>query len=288
MSNPLSLQIWCFSPSSGTAFTTIFFIFAPICLSKTVFTRAKCIIWIWIWNAHFELKFERRYIFYRVYAKLHRDASFEMRISNDSLEVFSSYASRKLRSEIIVWMPWPLNRDLGVELSDLLTTSAYIDQFGFMNIISLHPPYLGGFQEHNKRWVFQTMYCFSSGTGVRLGHCIIFCLLLEAPQVWRTPCTWNRIGSLPRAACVQKHRKCELRACMIGRVPGHSSPAGMQNPQIWSLVCTLRNSNIAITSLVCTLRNSKCTIQMIIPNYALSSHVKTVLEGFLYHRKSCL
>ena len=27
------------------------------------------------------------------------------------------------------------------------------------------------------------MYCFSSGTGVCLGHCIIFCLLLEAPQV---------------------------------------------------------------------------------------------------------
>ena len=26
-----------------------------------------------------------------------------------------------------------------------------IDQFGFKNIISLHPPYLGGFQEHDKR-----------------------------------------------------------------------------------------------------------------------------------------
>ena len=38
-----------------------------------------------------------------------------------------------------------------------------IDQFGFKNITSLHPPYLGGFQEHDKRWVFQTMYCFSSG-----------------------------------------------------------------------------------------------------------------------------
>ena len=33
----------------------------------------------------------------------------------------------------------------------------------------------GGFKEHDKRWVFQTMSCFSSGTGVRLGHCIIFC-----------------------------------------------------------------------------------------------------------------
>ena len=57
-----------------------------------------------------------------------------------------------------------------------------IDQFGFKNIISLHPPYLGGFQEHDKRWVFQTMYCFSSGTGVCLGHCIIFCLSWKPPR----------------------------------------------------------------------------------------------------------
>ena len=36
-----------------------------------------------------------------------------MRISNDGPEVFSSCnASRKSRSEITVWMPWPLNRDL--------------------------------------------------------------------------------------------------------------------------------------------------------------------------------
>ena len=46
----------------------------------------------------------------RVYAKIHRDALFEMRNSNDGPEVFSSYASLKsfLRSEIAVWMPWPL------------------------------------------------------------------------------------------------------------------------------------------------------------------------------------
>ena len=37
-----------------------------------------------------------------------------MRISNDGPEVFCSYASRsKSRSEITVWMPWPLNCDLG-------------------------------------------------------------------------------------------------------------------------------------------------------------------------------
>ena len=36
-----------------------------------------------------------------------------MCISNDGPEVFSSYASRKSRSDITIWMPWPLNRDLG-------------------------------------------------------------------------------------------------------------------------------------------------------------------------------
>ena len=35
-----------------------------------------------------------------------------MRNSNDSPEVFSSYASLKSCSEIAVWMPWPLNCDL--------------------------------------------------------------------------------------------------------------------------------------------------------------------------------
>ena len=39
-------------------------------------------------------------------------------------------------------------------------TICTIDQFGFKNIISLHPQYLGGFQEHDKRWVFQSN-CFS-------------------------------------------------------------------------------------------------------------------------------
>ena len=51
----------------------------------------------------------------------------------------------------------------------------------FQECLSLRPPYLGGFQEHNKRGVFQTMSCFSSGTCVCLGHCIIFCSLGSPP-----------------------------------------------------------------------------------------------------------
>ena len=70
---------------------------------------------------------------------------------------------------------------------------------------------------------------------------------------------------IPRAAYVQKHRKYELRACLIhGRVPRHLLPLWNAKPQIRSLVCTLRNSIITITSLVCTLRNSNCAIRMII------------------------
>ena len=49
------------------------------------------------------------------------------------------------------------------------------------------------------------------------------------------------------------------------------SPLSNAKPQLRSLVCTLRNSNIAITSLMCTLRNSNDN-----SNYALCSRVKTV------------
>ena len=48
----------------------------------------------------------------------------KLRNSHDWPEVFSSDASLKPRSEIVVWMPWSLNWDLGAELRDLLTTSA--------------------------------------------------------------------------------------------------------------------------------------------------------------------
>ena len=107
-----------------------------------------------------------------------------MHISNDGPEVFSSYASRKSRSEITVWMPWPLNHDLGAELSDLLTTSAY-------------------------------MYIL-------------------------------------RAAYVQKHRKCELRACLIGHVPRHSSPAGMRNPKfgLSCVHCVIQISQLLLSQIM--------------------------------------
>ena len=69
----------------------------------TVFTREQIAY-------KFELSFELHILhdhskdgnLDRVSAKLHRDALFEMRISNDGPEVFSSYASLKSRSEITV------------------------------------------------------------------------------------------------------------------------------------------------------------------------------------------
>ena len=77
-------------------------------------------------------------------------------------------------------------------------------------------------------------------------------------------------ANIPHAAYVQKHRKRELLACLIGRVPRHEphifSRSGMLNRKfsLSCVHCTLRNSNIAITSLVCILCNSNCTIQMVI------------------------
>ena len=91
---------------------------------------------------------------------------------------------RKLKRYINIFF-FPIFINLQIETRRLTSVSLLcyaIDQFGFKNIISLHPPYLGGFQEHDKRWVFQTMYCFSSGTGVCLGHCIIFCLSWKPPR----------------------------------------------------------------------------------------------------------
>ena len=134
-----------------------------------------------------------------MYAKSRRDSWFEMRISNHGPEVFLSYASRKSRSEIAVWMTWPLNRVLG-----------------------------GG----------------------------------ASVTFWPLP------PYIPQTAYVQKHRKCEFHACLIGRVVGTQTFFSRWNAKskTWSLMCTLRNSKFAITSIVCTLRNSRCASRITIQN----------------------
>ena len=108
--------------------------------------------------------------------------------------MFSSYASRKSCSEITVWMPWPLNHDLG-----------------------------GG-----AKWPSNHFRLYTAR-----------CICTEAQEM-RAPCIFDWQGT----------------QTFFSRWKAKS--------QIRSLVCTLRNSNIAITSLVCTLRKSKCAIQMII------------------------
>ena len=66
-----------------------------------------------------------------------------------------------------------------------------IDQFGFKNILSLCPPYLGGCQEHDKRGVFQTIYVllkFRNRCTPDLGHCIIIlCHALGSPPGMANP-----------------------------------------------------------------------------------------------------
>ena len=74
---------------------------------------------------------------------------------------------------------------------------------------------------------------------------------------------------IPRAAYVQKHRKCELHACLIGRVPRHFSRRNAKS-QIQSLVCTLCNSNITkiifklLSCVHCVIK--KCAFRIKIQN----------------------
>ena len=152
------------------------------------YTRAKCVIWIWIRHAHLELKFERQY-FGPCVRQITLRCVIWNAVSIDGPEVLSSYASRKSRSEITVWMPWPLNRDLG----------------------------------GRAKW----------------------------PS--------NHFHQYTRAAYVQKHRKCKLCACLIGRVPRHSSPAGMHNPKLGlSAYFKMRNSNDNSNYALCSrVKNSQ-------------------------------
>ena len=124
-----------------------------------------------------------------VYANLYWDALFEFCNSNDGPEVFSSYASRKSRTEITVWMPWPLNCVLR-----------------------------GG-----AKWPSNHFRLYTS-----------------------------------RCIYVQKHRKCELHACLIGRVPRNSSPAGMQNPKfgLSCVHCVIQISQLLLSRIHCVIQNA--------------------------------
>ena len=80
---------------------------------------------------------------------------------------------------------------------------------------------------------------------------------------------------IPRAAYVQKHRKCELHACLIGRVPKHSSPAGMQNPKFGRscVHCIIQISQLLRSCVHCVIQNAHFELKL---KYALCRRVKTV------------
>ena len=65
-------------------------------------------------------------------------------------------------------------------------------------------------------------------------------------------------ANISRAAYVQKHRKCELHACLIGRVPRHSSPAGMQNPKfcLSCVYCGIQISQLLLSYVHCVIQNA--------------------------------
>ena len=149
---------------------------------------AKCIFWILIRNAQFEIKFERQYfgpcvcqitsrcIIWNAHFKWWSRGVFQLCISQITQR---NQGMNALTSKSWFW---------GAEQSDLLTTSAYI----------------------------------------------------------------------PRAAYVQKHRKCELHACLIGRVPRHSSPAGMQNPKfgLSCVHCVIQISQLLLSCVHCIIQNA--------------------------------
>ena len=63
----------------------------------------------------------------------------------------------------------------------------------------------------NDEYYFQTMYCFSSGTDVHLGHCIIFCYALGPPPPSEPP-----IWRAKRHNVLETELVCSLWRCDVG------------------------------------------------------------------------
>ena len=72
---------------------------------------------------------------------------------------------------------------------------------------------------------------------------------------------------IPCAAHVQKHRKCELRACLIGRVPRHSSPAlsRMLNPKfgLSCVHCVIQISQLLLSCVHCVIQISQLLLSCV-------------------------
>ena len=83
---------------------------------------------------------------------------------------------------------------------------------------------------------------------------------------------------IPRAAYVQKHRKCELRACLIGRVPRHSSPAGMQNPKFSLCIIQISQLLLLCVGLHCVIQNA---------HFELKFKIRTLLSCENSQRFKC-
>ena len=134
----------------------------------------------------FELKFERQYFGPCVCQSHHDACAFQMTVRRCFPDTHLANHAAKSPYEcpdlkIVIW---------GVELSDLLTTSAYI----------------------------------------------------------------------PHAAYVQKHRKCELHACLIGRVPKtFFSRSGMLNPKfgLSCVHCTIQISQLLLLCVHCIIQNAQ-------------------------------
>ena len=70
----------------------------------------------------------------------------------------------------------------------------------------------------------------------------------------------------------------------------HLLPLWNAKPQIRSLVCTLRNSNITVTSLKCTLCNSNCAIWILIqimPDNYFPDSLRKILKYEIIYQPRC-
>ena len=81
----------------------------------------------------------------------------------------------------------------------------------------------------------------------------------------------------------QKRRKCELHACLIGRVPRNSSPAGMQNPKFglsW-VHCVIQISQLLLSCVHCVIQNAHFELKFKIRNLPLCENsLSGEIDGF--------
>ena len=135
-----------------------------------------------------------------------------MRISNDGPEVFSSYASHKSRSEITVWMPWPLNRNLrgrakwpSNHFRLHVYTARYIMYSSTGNVSSMHV-WLAGypfFSRWNAKSQIRSLVCTLRNSNIAIASLV--CTLRNSKWAFRI-----KIQNTHYASCENRFGLCTM------------------------------------------------------------------------------